>query len=336
MKRLLIAVITAALVATPAMAVARRRSVAHPTPASCAPGILVAEFFSNDVGVDANYIYFGDDVNGLFRSAKDGTGVTQLASIPDGSLSLLAFDDQNLYFFSDESDSGFLDGILYSLPKSGGTPVPLTSFIPLPYDIRVDATSIYWTSLGTTPDGVNLNSDGKVEKINKDGTGRVLLASGLSGATSLGVDDTNVWFGETGVAAGNKSAGLRSVPKNGGSVTHVVDGGLVVSIELTPTDAWFSTTDANSAAGSLLRVAKSGGTPTTIYSGNATPLELRIAGSAIYYVAAGDVDETITSVPLAGGTPASLKVVQFWNEVLAIDDCAIYYPSVNGIERIGR
>ena len=299
MKRLLVALAILAFTA-PAFA-ARRRAVGHPAAAGpCTPGVLAADYNSNDVAVDANYVYFGDDVVGLYRMAKDGTGLTHLADIPDGSLSLLVQDDKNLYFFSDESDSGLPFGILYSMPKGGGTLMPLVTQVSLPYDLRIDATSLYWTSLGTTPDFVSLNSDGTVEKINKDGTGRVLLASKLSGASSLAVDDTTVWFGEAGVATNNRSAGLRSVPKSGGNVTQIANGATVVSIDLTATDVWFSTTDLNSSAGILYRRPKSGGAPVIVVSGDTTPLDLHVVGSTIYYIASGDVDETITSLPLAG------------------------------------
>ena len=337
MKRSLAVLALVVLAATPATA-ARRRVVEHPiTLGPCTPGVVVLNYFSDDLGVDSSYVYFGDDEDGVFRVKKDGTELTRLATIPDGgSFALLALDDQNLYFFSDDIAAGSFTGNLYSLPKSGGAPKQLASGISLAYDLRVDATAIYWTSLGTTVDLETLNSDGKVEKINKDGTGRVLLASGLSGATAVAVDDTNVWFGEAGLAVGNVSSGLRRVPKSGGSVTHVTDGASVVSIDLTSSDVWFSTGDVNSSNGALMRAPKSGGTPATIFSGNVTPLALHIAGSTVYYIASGDEDETITSIPLAGGTPASLKVVDFWSEALAIDDCSIYYPSGTGIERIAR
>ena len=337
MKRMLLFLVMAAAL-TPAAAAVRRRVVVHPPSLlPCTPGLVVGDKLSNDVAVDANYVYFGDDAGGMFRVAKTGSGVTKLADIPVGSMLLLTSDDQNLYFFSDESDAGPFASTLYSLPKSGGTPRQLADGIPLPSDIHVDASSIYWTSLGsTTTDLETLNADGKVEKINKDGTGRVLLASGLSGCQGLAVDDTDVWFGESGIATGNTSSGLRRVPKNGGSVTHVTDGAAVVSIGTTATDVWFSTGDVNSSNGALLHVAKSGGAPVTVYSGDTTPLELHIVGSLVYYIASGDEIETITSVPLAGGTPASLAVANFYSEALAFDDCSIYFPSSSGIERIGR
>ena len=336
MKRFLVILVIAASVAFPAAA-ARRRAVSHAsTLGLCTPGVIASGFSSNDVAVDATWVYFGDDTNGLFRITRDGNSLSQLATIPDGSLAVMTMDDQNLYFFSDESDSGSFNGNLYSLPKSGGMPVALATGVPLPLDVVVDATSIYWTSLGSTLDLQTFNSDGKVEKINKDGTGRLLLASGLSGTTGLGVDDNNVWFGETGLATGNTSAGLRRVPKTGGAVTHLTDGDAVAGIVLTSTDVWFSTTNADSSAGALLRASKAGGTSATIASGATTPVQLRITGPTLYYIAEGDTTETITSIPLDGGTPASLKDVAFWNETLAIDDCSIYYPIDGAVERISR
>jgi hypothetical protein len=336
MKRMLLVLALAGAV-TPVTAAARRRVVVHPPSLlPCTPGLVVADMLSNDLAVDATYVYFGDNDGGLFRAAKTGSGVTKLADIPNGNLLLLTSDDQNLYFFSDASDQGAFQSTLYSLPKSGGTPRQLADGIWLASDIRVDASSVYWISLGSTPDLENLNPDGKVEKINKDGTGRTLLASSLSGAQGLAVDDTNVWFGESGIAVGNTSSGLRRVPKNGGSITHVTDGAAIVSIALTPADVWFSTGDVKSSNGALLHVPIGGGTPVTVSSGDTTPIELHIAGSTVYYIASGDEIDTITSVPLAGGTPTSLQTADFFSEALAIDDCSIYFPGNEGIERIAR
>src|SRR5215467_8681040 len=120
MTRMLLILALAGAV-TPAMAAARRRAVVHPPSLlPCTPGLVVADTLSNDVAVDASFVYFGDDNGSLFRAAKTGSGVTKLADIPNGSLALLTSDDQNLYFFSDQSSQGTFQGTLYSLPKSGG------------------------------------------------------------------------------------------------------------------------------------------------------------------------------------------------------------------------
>src|SRR5439155_8332085 len=95
--------------------------------------------------------------------------------------------------------------------------------VSLPQQLAVDDHSVYWASLGTVIDDPKFASDGKIERVEKDGTGRTTLASGLSGPTSVAVDDAFVYFAESGLAQGNASKGVRRVPTNGGTVQRLYD-----------------------------------------------------------------------------------------------------------------
>src|SRR5207245_1265242 len=137
-----------------------------------------------------------------------------------------AMDDTTIYFLTQDDAT---TGSLYKVAKSGGTATLLATKLPAPIDVRVDATSVYWASLGTIV-AQDLNADGSVERMAKDGTGRTVLADKLNAPFTLALDATDVYFSETGLAAGNVNAGLRRVSKSAGAITTLVDGLPVVAI----------------------------------------------------------------------------------------------------------
>src|SRR6185436_14611568 len=108
-----------------------------------------------------------------------------------------------------------------------------------------DDTHVYWVSVGTIQSAEEtVLADGKVERARKDGTARQTLASDLSVPFTLVLDGSDVYFGELGIAVGNRSAGTRRVPKSGGTVTHLDDDVAPVELAKTATHlvfyGWFA------------------------------------------------------------------------------------------------
>src|SRR5206468_2352482 len=110
---------------------------------------------------------------------------------------------------------------IYAIPKRGGQPKTLAENVSLPQQIASDGTFVYWISLGTVVHDPTFAADGKIERIRKDGSDRQLLAGNLSGPTSLALDAASLFFTETGLGLGNPSAGVRRMPKSGGSIQEL-------------------------------------------------------------------------------------------------------------------
>src|SRR5258708_31336073 len=131
--------------------------------------------------------------------------------------------------------------------------------------LLIDSSNLYWISLGTPNiDFTVFLADARIEKASKAGATRTTLASGLSEPIGFALDDTNVYFTETGGGFGSTSAGVRSVPKNGGSVTKLTNGTTSVALAASATDLYFSTFNGNSSAGTIQRIANGGGATTTL------------------------------------------------------------------------
>jgi hypothetical protein len=77
-----------------------------------------------------------------------------------------------------------------------------------PGAFATDAQFIDWVSVGTFA-GEDVLSDGAVRRVARTGGAVQTLASGLSFPIALTVAGGSVYYGETGIALGNTSAGLR-------------------------------------------------------------------------------------------------------------------------------
>jgi len=318
----------AVLLAVPMAQAQRRRPSAPPPPqqeSACALKTLLIGTYSADQEVDDTYVYFTDSANGIFRMPKNGGDPQTLAILPDNFITVLAIDDTTVYALTIGDDNLTL-GSCWSVAKTGGTPKQLAATILTPFELAVDANYVYWVSIGTPTDDGFL-ADGKVERIRKDGTGRTTLASNLNVPVMVATDGTTVFFTETGLSPANSSAGLRSVPANGGTIRTLTTRPGVVGVTLSGNDVYFANLDFNTG-GELLRMPKSGGTATSLAKGLDVVTHLVVLGDRLYYFNSDDV-WSIESIPLAGGPRhqivgnADLLVEEF-----AIDDCGVYY--VNG------
>lgn len=307
----------------------RRRPSAPPPPqqeSACALKTLAAGTYSADQEVDDSYVYFTDSANGILRMPKNGGDPQTLALLPDNFITVLAIDDTTVYALTIGDDLTL--GSCWSVPKTGGTPKQLAATILTPFEIAVDANYVYWVSVGT-PTGDAFLADGKVERIRKDGTGRTTVAANLNVPVVVASDGTTIFFTESGLSPSSTSAGLRSVPVNGGSIRTLTNGTGVVGVTLVGSDVYFANLNFTTG-GELLKMPKSGGTPTSLAKGLDVATHLAVVADRLYYFNSDDV-WSIEYIPIAGGTRH--EVVgnnDLLVEEFAIDDCGVYYVDGQG------
>jgi len=314
---------------------ADHRRAVFPSAPGCAEAIVAAPYAANDFAVDADFLYFTDDLGGLFRIPKSGGSTpATVAQRPNSQIISIAVDAQKVYFVSVNDFTGMFADI-YSVAKTGGTPALLVSQILTPFQLLVDDQNLYWNSLGTD-DGEDVMADGKIEKLRKDGTGRLALASDLSYPLSIALDGDNVLFGETGLGLGDNSAGLRSVPKAGGTITNLTDGAPVVGIAPGPSAIYFGSVSLTSLSGTINAFDRSTKIVTELASApGSLPFEVQLSGDQVYYYLLSDVD-SINAVPAAGDGPSrTLRSGSFTTPEFVVDGCALYYGDLDNDTFLG-
>lgn len=321
------------VVAVPLFAV-KHRAVSSPgNKAACNYGVLDPAVFVTAISIDATHVYYLDDVDSIiYRIPKNGGTRQPLAQFQNAFITAMAVDDANVYVATivGDSDATFPPGDLWAIPKTGGTPHTIASGVVFVNEIATDGTYVYWVSVGT----VNFEeevvlSDGKIERVKKDGTGRQELANGLSTPGTVAVDDTDVYFGELGVAVGNPSLGLRRVAKSGGPVAHLLDDHRVSAIAISGNDLVF--VGSSQTAAGLFRVAKSGGTVTTLVQDENIDSAPHIVAGQVYYITLPDeAEDALMRVPLAGGQAVFLRAANASDNDFEVDECAAYIGQNDG------
>jgi hypothetical protein len=203
--------------------------------------------------------------------------------------------------------------------------------------LAVDDRFVYWVSLGTVIKDPQFASDGKIERVNKDGTGRVMLASGLSGPTSVAVDDAFVYFTESGSGSGNSSRGARRVAKDGGSVQRLYNVPVDV-VAVNGDDLYLLVGNTDSGKTTITQTAKSGGQVKRSLNDFLiiNPI-MTIFDGRIYYYTQTKNAFAVASVTL-GLQDRRFHVERFFNgEQIGVDGCALYISTTDQeIERVIR
>jgi hypothetical protein len=333
MKRQVAVALLSLVVAVPLFAV-KHRAVSSPgNKAACNYGVLDPAVFVAAMAIDTTHVYYLDDVDSIiYRIPKNGGTRQPLAQFPDTAITAMAVDDTNVYVATivGDSDTTLPPGDLWAIPKAGGTPRTIASGVVFVNEIAADATYVYWVSVGTVKfDEEVILSDGKIERVKKDGSARQELANGLSTPASVAIDDTNVYFGELGAAAGNPSIGLRRVAKSGGATAHMLDDYRVSGIAISGNDLVF--VGASQTAVGIFRVAKTGGTVTTLVQDENIDSAPHIIAGQVYYITLPDeASDALMRVPLAGGEAFFLRAANASDSDFEVDECAAYIGQNDG------
>jgi len=315
------------LIAVSMQAQTRRRALTpgHQAPA-CPPSTkLVSGAIGYDVDVDGDVVYFAS-YDGMYRWTPKTAGLSWIAQTEQPLQFVL--DEKNIYALT-------VDGTLWSIEKNGPSRKILLSNILTPFDLSLDATSLYFVSLGT-PSGRSYLADGEVYRVGKDGTGLLAIASNLNTPAAVISDGTNAYFVEWGQSAANTSSGVRAVPVGGGTVRSLTNRTPSIVLAQNDTDIFFAT--FGTANQTIQRVPKSGGTAQTVISNLGFVSKVEVFRDSLYYVNSTTTHDHIERYSLtAGGDPAIVIDSLLNTEQFALDDCSIYWlDSVGAIRRDPR
>jgi hypothetical protein len=122
--------------------------------------------------------------------------------------------------------SGYTDGSVSRVSKSGGSSITLASGMTRPLGIAVDQSHVYFTTLGPMTVAYNY-PNGAVWRVAKGGGTPTLIASSQSSPWSVAVDTTShVYWSSGGTYSDSGSSlvynydgAIRRAPKTGGSAT---------------------------------------------------------------------------------------------------------------------
>jgi hypothetical protein len=208
-----------------------------------------------------------------------------------GPIDAIAQDDGALYFtVSDYSVGG--SSWLESVAKDGASPpVKLTALDPPgALGVAVDGTTVYWTSL----------TGGTVWRVAKQGGAAEQLAGGQARPWGIAVAGNALYWANQGSDNGSADGSIVMLDLETKALTTLVSGlADAPSWIAADADAAYWSDDAfYSAPPAIHRIARSGGTPVTLASGDVGPITL--AGGQIFWASWNG--GMLWSVPASGGT----------------------------------
>jgi hypothetical protein len=142
-----------------------------------------------------------------------------------------------------------------------------------------------------------------------------------SGAAGIGTDATNVYWAtyNTGLI---RSAPIGTPPQ---APTTLTTGQLnAYALVVDAQNIYWIT---NNATGTVMQMAKAGGTPTTLAGNQATPLGLAVDANNVYWTNAGD--GTVNSVPIGGTTITPIATGRKYPYNVAVDGSYVYWTDLS-------
>lgn len=243
---------------------------------------------------------------GLFRMPKEGGEPVMLAK--GKGFQELAVDEENVYWTNAEAE------VVLQVSRRGGTPRVLAAEQNNPTSLQLDASSVYW-----------LAGDA-VWRVDKAGGKAVELFSGLGQPAGLAVDDTSVYWYST------FSGKLMRGPKKGRAPRAIAE-------EETTLHGFFIDerfvywSFGNQGSAQVRRLAKAGGKPASVVTGQAVPAALAQDTSSVYWAS----EDAIFRADKGGG--AAIKVVDRPDEVtsIATDGAYVYWTDRTGrVQRLSK
>jgi len=227
--------------------------------------------------------------------------------------------DANKVFWVSEGSAPD-QGVLYSLPVTGGSPSTLADGQNGPVQVFDDTDYVYWT---------NFQGGGAVKRVRKNGTD-LLQLSLASGPWGLFVDSTHVYWTNT------SDGTIRRVMKAGGQPEILVTGESAPrGIAVDATSMYWT----NTASGALRKANKDGSSVTTLASGQSYPLAIAIDSGRVYWTDVGTyqagkctaADGKIVAIDKDGSNQQELATGQACPLGLTRDDITLYWTNTGTV-----
>jgi sugar lactone lactonase YvrE len=214
------------------------------------------------IAVDAANVYWTNTRGGQVMKVSVSGGTPEPLATDQQGPNSIATDGTNVYWTNLHDQAAIM-----KVPVGGGTPTAIATGLHSPDTLAIDATSAYWTNTG----------DGTVMKVALAGGTPETLATGQKGPQGIAVDATSVFW------ITHNDTKIMTVPLAGGAPA------MLASSDLPPAIAYsgiaVDATNVYWAApnGSMMKVAKSGGTPTTLVTGLQRPSNVVSDGTSLYF-----------------------------------------------------
>lgn len=225
------------------------------------------------IAVDATDVFWtsatiagGSKSNTLSRQDKNGGKPTVVASSPLSTLQCVVVDDSDIYWVQGNA--------IMKAAKNGGPAVGIAGGQTGADCVSVDDKRVYWSLAGT--DKAQF-ADGAIVSSPKAGGGAKVVVKGAEHAANVLVDDKNVYWQNVDK--------IMKAPKTGGAEAVVASvGGPIADIALDGGYVYFT---VGSADGTVGRVSKDGGTPTTLATGQPQPAGIVVDDTSLYWTCQG-------------------------------------------------
>jgi hypothetical protein len=164
------------------------------------------------------------------------------------------------------------DGSLRAAPLGGGPPITIAAGLEGVFSLGAHGGDAYFGTWSQT------SSTDRVGRASIDAPGSTTLSEGYEAITAVTADDGGVTWAAT---VGN--VGIYRLDTGAGQPSTLETSIAPTQLAVTDTDVYFT----SFGAGQIARVAKTGGPPTILASGQAAPWGIAVAGTRLVWANSG-------------------------------------------------